>query len=375
MADNAYSGAYPMARFLYVYINKAPGKALDPLTREFVKMIVSKEGQEVVIKDGYFPHPGLHRERRIVQDTVVAINAGAFEAGGPGAPAHYSLGVSRARTSRRILLDRWASRLVVVGGIVIIACILAILFVIAAEVYPLFKAPTSTYIGSYGTAGAGRQPAPGDAVGVDEYREVAYVLTAGGRVDFFALKGGESAPAMPVPGLDGATVTAVAALGKTGFLLGTSDGRSVPLDMKFDVTFKDGKRTVTAAPVFGAATELDPDKKRPVQRLASGGSNAGGVTVAQVGPTELVIQSVIERKALIGGTQREESRQSFVPEIPGEITALKLDSRAEDLFIGTSQGQVLRYDVKDPGAPKLVEALGRDEQAGQPRHGAGLSAR
>ena len=57
MADNAYSGTYPMARFLFVYINKAPGKALDPLTREFVKVIVSKEGQEGVIKDGYFPIP------------------------------------------------------------------------------------------------------------------------------------------------------------------------------------------------------------------------------------------------------------------------------------------------------------------------------
>jgi phosphate transport system substrate-binding protein len=56
-ADNAYSGAYPMARFLFVYINKAPGKPLDPLTREFVKVIVSREGQEGVIKDGYFPIP------------------------------------------------------------------------------------------------------------------------------------------------------------------------------------------------------------------------------------------------------------------------------------------------------------------------------
>jgi phosphate transport system substrate-binding protein len=53
--DNAYSGSYPLARFLYVYINKAPGKPLDPLTREFVKLVLSKEGQEVVIKDGYFP--------------------------------------------------------------------------------------------------------------------------------------------------------------------------------------------------------------------------------------------------------------------------------------------------------------------------------
>ena len=55
--DNAYAGSYPLSRFLYVYLNKAPGKPLEPLTREFVKLVVSKEGQEVVIKDGYFPIP------------------------------------------------------------------------------------------------------------------------------------------------------------------------------------------------------------------------------------------------------------------------------------------------------------------------------
>ena len=55
--DNAYSGSYPLSRFLFVYVNKAPGKPLDPLTREFAKTILSKQGQEVVIKDGYFPIP------------------------------------------------------------------------------------------------------------------------------------------------------------------------------------------------------------------------------------------------------------------------------------------------------------------------------
>jgi phosphate transport system substrate-binding protein len=63
--EHAYSGSYPLSRFLYVYINKAPGKALDPLSREFVKLMVSKEGQEVVIKDGYFPIPAsIAREER-----------------------------------------------------------------------------------------------------------------------------------------------------------------------------------------------------------------------------------------------------------------------------------------------------------------------
>jgi phosphate transport system substrate-binding protein len=55
--ENAYAGTYPLSRFLYVYLNRAPGKTLDPLTREFAKLILSKEGQEVVIKDGYFPIP------------------------------------------------------------------------------------------------------------------------------------------------------------------------------------------------------------------------------------------------------------------------------------------------------------------------------
>lgn len=54
-AENAYNGTYPLARYLYLYINKAPNKPLDPLVREFLKLVVSKQGQMVVVKDGYFP--------------------------------------------------------------------------------------------------------------------------------------------------------------------------------------------------------------------------------------------------------------------------------------------------------------------------------
>jgi phosphate transport system substrate-binding protein len=52
---NAYSGDYPLSRFLLIYVNKAPNKPLDPLTGEFLKLVLSREGQEVVVKDGYFP--------------------------------------------------------------------------------------------------------------------------------------------------------------------------------------------------------------------------------------------------------------------------------------------------------------------------------
>lgn len=53
--ENAYSGEYPLARFLYLYVNKKPGEPMDPLRREFLRYVLSAEGQADVIKDGYYP--------------------------------------------------------------------------------------------------------------------------------------------------------------------------------------------------------------------------------------------------------------------------------------------------------------------------------
>jgi phosphate transport system substrate-binding protein len=56
-AENAYSGDYPLSRFLYLTVNYKPGTQLDDLRREFVRFVFSKQGQEVVVKDGYLPVP------------------------------------------------------------------------------------------------------------------------------------------------------------------------------------------------------------------------------------------------------------------------------------------------------------------------------
>jgi phosphate transport system substrate-binding protein len=55
--ENAYSGDYPLARFLYLYINHPPGKPLSGTVREFVRFVFSREGQEAVRREGFFPVP------------------------------------------------------------------------------------------------------------------------------------------------------------------------------------------------------------------------------------------------------------------------------------------------------------------------------
>ncbi len=64
---NASAGKYPLARFLFVYVNKAPGKPLAPLMSEFLKFVYSKQGQMVVIKDGYFPLPQQVIEKKLAE--------------------------------------------------------------------------------------------------------------------------------------------------------------------------------------------------------------------------------------------------------------------------------------------------------------------
>ncbi len=55
--EHAYSGDYPLARYLFLAVNYKPGTDLDPLRREFLRYVFSKPGQETVVKDGYFPLP------------------------------------------------------------------------------------------------------------------------------------------------------------------------------------------------------------------------------------------------------------------------------------------------------------------------------
>ncbi|HEU4367327.1 MAG TPA: ABC transporter permease subunit [Methylomirabilota bacterium] len=284
----------------------------------------------------------------------MSINADALRADRRRPAPVRPLVVSRARTARRILLDAWASRLVVLGGIVIIASILAILVVILTEVWPLFKPPTAERVGQLL---AGAVPAAGEATGVDEYREIAYAITERGALQFTALRAAGAYPSIAVAGLEDSRVTAVAGSGPGRHVVGTSDGRVVPLDVSFQVDFKDGKRILTPRHEAGAAAALDPEKKRAILGLAAATAGTGLVVVARVGPRDLVVLSVVEKKALIGAPRREESLRAVSVEVDGEVTSLRIDGRGDDLFLGTSRGELVRYDLRDKERPTRADSV------------------
>jgi phosphate transport system permease protein len=270
-----------------------------------------------------------------------------FKVGRPGLPAR-TIDTSKARVRRRLLVDRLARRLVTLGGVAIIASILAILLVIAAEVYPLFKKPIATATDAI-TASLDSAPL---AVGIDEYREIAYVVTAGG-VQFLSTKDGTSLMTAPLPGLNRASVVSTSALGRGPLALGLSDGRVVPVEVSFNVSYPEGRRRVEPRLLVKDPIVAD-SSGRPIQQLAFAFPDSGPITAAVVGPRDIVLISVRERRALLGPSTKEESRQSLSLPIEGEITGLAIDGRGEDVFAGTSSGQVITVDLRKPAEPRIA---------------------
>lgn len=64
---NTENFSYPIARYLYIYLNKDPVKGTDPLVKEFMRYVLSKQGQEVTIKDGYYPL----NEKKVVENLAL----------------------------------------------------------------------------------------------------------------------------------------------------------------------------------------------------------------------------------------------------------------------------------------------------------------
>ena len=56
--ETIQNGTYPLTRFLYIYVNKAPGQVLDPTVKEFLRFVMSKQGQAGVSSFGAVAIPG-----------------------------------------------------------------------------------------------------------------------------------------------------------------------------------------------------------------------------------------------------------------------------------------------------------------------------
>ncbi|MBV8881573.1 MAG: ABC transporter permease subunit [Planctomycetaceae bacterium] len=264
-------------------------------------------------------------------------------AGGPERPARPPSG-SPARVARRRALDRVARGIVTLGGISVIASIVAILFVIAMEMLPLFRSSSVSPLAPVVLRSEGLPL----AVGSDEYREILWTAGASG-LSFYSLSDGSR---LPIDGdLKAGAVSSSTALSQGTIALGLSDGRAVLAQLSFALGYVDGKRKVE--PRFKADPPVTLDAAgRPVRHLVRALTDSGPLLASVSGPRELSILTLKRKKSLMGEGKLQELRKTLPLEIDSEISALAVDLRGEDLYAGLRDGRLLRIDLRDPETPK-----------------------
>ena len=261
----------------------------------------------------------------------------------------------------RRLADRCVRWIIAVGGFAIIAVILTILFFIGIEVYPLFRPAKVTEAWRY-PVGEILFP-PGEegepvAVGVEENREVGYILTDRGTIRFFSTADGKPRERYLLEGTGGERIVSVRqSLDGKRLVAGTDRGMAIPIDIEFHPSYFEGDRSYRPEIREGKPLELDPER-RPLDRLAFAGEPGGAfVIVALTGDSRVVLLQQLVEEALFGGLKT--TRDRYELELPGndDPLSLAIDDPGGNLYVGTAGGQIHRWTLSGDGPPEWVGTL------------------
>ncbi|MBF0537099.1 MAG: ABC transporter permease subunit [Nitrospirae bacterium] len=263
----------------------------------------------------------------------------------------------KVRLTRRDIVDKAATVVISLGGIAVILSILAIMFFIMYEVYPLWKTPKATLIKKIDTSGFISQEIL--AAGVEQYKEVAYVITKNATVDFISLKEGKVLKSVALEKLAGKDIVSVTSLhDNEQYSIGTADGYVVLVRIRVASSFDaQGQRVLESS-----LTEGTPEliASGPIKQAIAVNSDEadsqerpGTNAVAAITTKGEVLLNIHEQKhSLIDEGTTETFKHDLTTQLNGDIpTAIAIDQRLENLYVGTQMGLLYHWDIRDASAP------------------------
>jgi phosphate transport system permease protein len=263
---------------------------------------------------------------------------------------------------KKKIIDRAAHWGITFGGAAVIFVILALFVFIFLEVFPLLKGAKvlkeSTYSLSENAV----------TVGVDEYQEIAYAVYDDGMVDFISLLDGKLIKRHIIEGIKGSVITSVCK-DKNRIVMGTDDGRVLAININFAVSFENDERIITSGISDEEVYTID-DRGKGIKYIASKKDGDVTVTAVYTKDDRLILKSTEIEENLFGGGEKNETIKDItdlvkqplsdktteqIKEI--QITSLAIDLFMENLYVGTSHGEVFHINVRDRANPFLREKV------------------
>ena len=252
--------------------------------------------------------------------------------------------------------DRIARWVISVGGMVIICSVVLILLLIAKVSLPLFLPPDAQLHASYRLESAGHV----QAIGMDEYLETGYSIDERGQLRFFNIDDGSELDRLQLRSETGARgLVAVETYGQLHHSLLWEDGSLTIEQVKFSPAFDeaDHNRRRIVHRIEQLAAFPPPATGRPLRSLARVDAEGRRTRVDLIAENRLQLQLVEIQENFLGERESREAHHELAPELSGNITALALSGNGKQLYAGTDQGELVRWDLSDAQAPARIETL------------------
>lgn len=257
-----------------------------------------------------------------------------------------------------LLSDKIASFVIFSGGLITIVAVIGILAFVLWEALPLISGLTFSEVSKLDSKNDNRAKAI--LTGIDEYKEIAYLLYDDGVVDFIDVYDKSLLKTVQIDSLYGKRIAAYSKSVSDNYLgIGTNDGHIAALFIAYSISFDENsnriiKPSIEIVDFFKADSNGNQIKnvifRSPYEDLKT--------LFFELSDGTLWLKSYISEKNFLND---EEEISVHLAEIPKEhnekITSATIDDISEKLLIGTERGRIIYYSIKDYLSPSYVQII------------------
>ncbi len=264
--------------------------------------------------------------------------------------------------TKKKIIDRAAHWSISFGGMVVIIVILVLFIFIFMEVFPLLIGPRVLEESTCSLNGKAV------LIDTDEYQEIAYAVYEDGNVDFISLSDERLIKSHSIKEINGSTITAVSK-DKDRIVLGTKEGKVITLNIGFSVSFEDEERIITPE-ISDEKIVFTYCEGKGIQYITSKGEEEITVTTFYTEDGSLILKSTEIEKSLFGGEEKKETVTNITAIFKEAIhdksteqgkeltvTSLTIDLFMQNLYVGTTSGEIIHINVRDRENPFLEEKV------------------
>ncbi len=239
--------------------------------------------------------------------------------------------------------DRIATRVISLGGLLVIASVIAILLLIVRVTIPLFQGAKSNIVFQFPVSAEAESIL---ALGVDDYREVAYTLDSKGVFSFYTLSSGTSFLTLQA-GVDKKTGVKSIELHKNNqYTLLWDDNSTSLVTVSFRILFdQKGKRSITPELKVLAEFPAETGSSAPLAAVIRTTEDGQLTQTTLMNDNSFQVRRQIVTRDLFDNEKKESFSFVVRAEILGTITAFTVDEKGQTLYAGTSTGSLLRWDM------------------------------